>query len=495
MARGAEQVLTIFRNLQSGKINPYNVLGSNPSISNQLINTRGVSVEDLYYGDSGKGSVVAKLNRRYRELGNNVVSMRYNGGANAGHETSVGGISISTHLVPTGLLEEGVRAGILQGVVLHPSDLIAELVYITNTLGDIPGHLFIDPDTILSLDTHRAKEVIDRGYFSGTNGATGTGIADAYADFYARRSLSLRDLMSDDWRSTISKHYDYYRRIASGFDYDIAEIEVPFLNGDKREKRKVGSLAEFIERLGESRTCLKPYVQDGIKPFLEDIRRDKNTVVTFESAQGIGLDPWHGIRDDVTASRPASRFIIDATHGVFDPENDLDLRFGAFKSTYLTTVGTRNLPTTLNDDSFNWIESEFNEVGRTTKRRRKGREISIPIGSHYARVAGIRSLIATHGDASRKDEPINVITHYTLKDSQGNDTGQEIGYDSHQRYLDQMVAHAVEFPGWDGEEIKQAQRLSDLDPRAAKYYAFIGLTIRPIAMITTGKDVGDYMDF
>ena len=83
--------------------------------------------------------------------------MRFNGGANAGHETYVHGKLIVTHQIPTGVVCEGATALITRAMVIHPEDLLFELNTLKNQFnGSLPAHLVIDDRVVLSLDTHRA---------------------------------------------------------------------------------------------------------------------------------------------------------------------------------------------------------------------------------------------------------------------------------------------------------------------------------------------------
>ena len=61
-------------------------------------------VVGLAWGDEGKGKIVDLLCEGFD------VVCRYNGGANAGHTVCVGGETFALHLLPTGVMREGVGA-------------------------------------------------------------------------------------------------------------------------------------------------------------------------------------------------------------------------------------------------------------------------------------------------------------------------------------------------------------------------------------------------
>lgn len=442
-------------------------------------------VEDTTFGDSGKGSVVAKLNELHAQRGP-VYSLRYNGGANAGHETYVHGRPIVTHQLPTGVITENVTAIIGRSMVLHPEDLLTEINRVAaNFGGELPGRLLIDSKVVLALDTHRAEERAHNFYTTGGQGSTGRGIAQAYASFYERHPVLLEDLLSEDWEEKLRQHYQFYAKKLAGFDVDLKDIPVYRMGQEKGST--VGSLPEFLGRLSYCRDRLRKYAEPQMYDLLLNVWQNPNIPFTFEGAQGPGLDPYHGVYPDVTASRPMSHNINDATYGIIRPE-ELAQRMAVMKTTYMSSVGKRVLPTFKNEDQEKWIQETFDEKGRSTGRLRDIYPITLPILAYLKRASGYDSLVATHVDASRPGETIRVITHYTDKI-----TGQKRPYLPYQNELDKLQAHIVEFPGWDGEAAKRATLLDRLPEETRRYLLFLEKTVAPIAMLTTGPDLDQYL--
>lgn len=89
--RSAE-VLNIYSDILNNEPSIYATrFSSNPlKATRNGIRPNSASVEDGSFGDSGKGAVVAKLNETLMENGQ-LLSIRVNGGANAGHETFING--------------------------------------------------------------------------------------------------------------------------------------------------------------------------------------------------------------------------------------------------------------------------------------------------------------------------------------------------------------------------------------------------------------------
>src|SRR6266704_3180124 len=73
------------------------------------------------WGDEGKGKIVDVLSEKFR------VVARYAGGHNAGHTVIINGKRFVLQLVPCGVLREGCRAVIGNGVVLDPIAFLKEV--------------------------------------------------------------------------------------------------------------------------------------------------------------------------------------------------------------------------------------------------------------------------------------------------------------------------------------------------------------------------------
>src|SRR3990170_6946116 len=223
-------------------------------------------------------------------------SLRFNGGANAGHETNIYGKKIVTHQIPMAVVKEGATAFMLRGMVVHPEDALIEIDYIKKSLGvdRLPGNLIIDRNTPLALDTHRAYETVLNEATSEGRGSTGRGIAPAYMDFYGRISKKVRDLTREDWEKGIRKHYQLYQKMVGGFGRELQDIEVYAMA--EEEKRRVGTEEEFIDRLREARTGIKRYVASNVFELLNDAwGNNLKAPFTIEGAQGPGTDPYHGV--------------------------------------------------------------------------------------------------------------------------------------------------------------------------------------------------------
>ena len=79
---------------------------------------RNVVVIGTQWGDEGKGKIVDLLTDQVDAV------VRFQGGHNAGHTLVIDGEKTVLHVIPSGILHEGVQCVIGNGVVLEPHELL-----------------------------------------------------------------------------------------------------------------------------------------------------------------------------------------------------------------------------------------------------------------------------------------------------------------------------------------------------------------------------------
>ncbi|MCL4158784.1 UNVERIFIED_CONTAM: hypothetical protein GTU68_050628, partial [Idotea baltica] len=82
---------------------------------------KNVVVLGTQWGDEGKGKIVDLLTEDASAV------VRFQGGHNAGHTLVIDGKKTVLHLIPSGILREGVECIIGNGVVLSPEALLVEM--------------------------------------------------------------------------------------------------------------------------------------------------------------------------------------------------------------------------------------------------------------------------------------------------------------------------------------------------------------------------------
>lgn len=480
--------LTVYEALKNS---PAQSLLEQPTILQEKTQKRplSVSIEDAFFGDSGKGRITLEFCQLLSKKGN-LYSLRFNGGANAGHECYIHGKPIVTHQLPIGVIQEGTTALMARGMVIHPQDLLTEITTIKDQFnGSLPGTLLIDERAPLSLDTHRALETAINSFTLGGRGSTGRGIATAYASIYERTQVTVRDLLLDNWKDTFKSHYQFMVKKTKGFGKEFALDSIPINRLGTTKKISIGSEKQFLVALSDVREKLAEYTSSHISVSLHDAWTDPEIPFVIEGAQGAGLDPFHGVYPDVTSSRPMSRFVNDATYNVIMPD-EISLRVAVMKTTYMSSVGQRKLPTHTKKAHEKWIQKTFDERGRSTGRLRDIYEVSIPIAQYLKKAAGYEYLAATHLDAAQKSQKIQVVTHYTHKK-----TGKEMPYLPYQDYLNDLSPHIVEFKGWSTKEVQKAKTPEQLPVAAKTFLSFLSQTIAPVIIGTTSPELGSYISW
>jgi adenylosuccinate synthase len=426
------------------------------------------------FGDEGKGkftdTIATKLSKK-----NPLVVYRVNGGANAGHTLEFDGIRIALHQIPCGAFIDGATVVLGKGMVLHPEDLLEEIKLVKEASNNkVRSDIKIDSMATLALDTHRAYEYVLKKWQTGSSGATGRGIAPAYADITLRQPLRMRDLQRKDWEK-FAQHYDLYSQQIAGLNEDMASIQIPTLN---KGTISVGTKDQFINRLKESQSQLDPLIED-IYEFIKSTWNNKKYAYIFEMAQAVGLDPRYGVYPDVTASDTTFASITASTEGIVD-FNTIKHRISTIKATYMSSVGSRKLPTLITDNLATKIREDAKEYGATTKRPRDIAFLDLPALRFYQQTGGANEIAITHMDIVYPNTPIKICTDYQID-------GKSVDYRPDQEWLDQVTPIYIELPTWDQNQISLATTYAQIPSTAKKYLEFIARELKaPVTLISNG---------
>ncbi len=305
---------------------------------------RNVVVIGTQWGDEGKGKIVDLLTDRAAAV------VRFQGGHNAGHTLVIGGEKTVLHLIPSGILRDGVRCFIGNGVVLALDALVAEANALIEKGVPVYERLRISPGCPLILPSHVALDAArEKARGSGAIGTTGRGIGPAYEDKVARRALRVSDLfVREKFAAKLGEILDYHNFLLK--NYFRAEA-VDF----SRTLDEALSYAEVVA----------PVTTD-ITQLLKDLA-DADKSILFEGAQGSFLDIDHGTYPYVTSSNTVA---AAASTGTGIGPGNLDYILGIVKA-YTTRVGAGPFPTELFDDQGEHLARVGAEFGATTGRPRR----------------------------------------------------------------------------------------------------------------------------
>ncbi len=305
---------------------------------------KNVVVIGTQWGDEGKGKVVDLLTDRVSAV------VRFQGGHNAGHTVVIDGIKTILHLIPSGIMREGVRCLIGNGVVVSPHALIKEIEMLESNGVPARQRLRISEACPLILPYHveldHAREQA-RGKFA--IGTTGRGIGPAYEDKVARRALRVGDLRHRErFAAKLGEVLDFHNFV--------------LIHYYKRKPLDFQSLLDETLSYGER---ILPLAADVAELLYQYQQRGEN--VLFEGAQGTLLDIDHGTYPYVTSSNTTAG---GAATGTGMGPRCLDYVLGITKA-YTTRVGSGPFPTELFDEMGEHLARRGHEFGATTGRPRR----------------------------------------------------------------------------------------------------------------------------
>lgn len=416
---------------------------------------KNVVVLGTQWGDEGKGKIVDLLTDQVSLVA------RFQGGHNAGHTLVIDGKKTVLHLIPSGILREGVKCMIGNGVVLAPDALLKEMAGLEATGVPVRERLRLSPACPLILPYHvaldQARE-IKRG--NAKIGTTGRGIGPAYEDKVARRGLRLGDLFDEQSFAEKLKEVMEYHNFALSQYYQVDALDY--------DKVLADALA-----WGEE---LKPLVEDITNTL--HTARENNESILFEGAQGSLLDIDHGTYPFVTSSNTTAGGV--ATGSGMGPMY-LDYVLGITKA-YTTRVGSGPFPTELACDVGQHLGVKGNEFGATTGRKRRTGWFDAVAVKHAIRINSISGICLTKLDVLDGLDTVNICVGY--RDQQGK--ALSVPFDSDG--WDKIVPVYEELPGWQ-ENTFGAQKLEDLPDNAIAYIKRLeNLIGAPVDIVSTGPD-------
>jgi adenylosuccinate synthase len=409
----------------------------------------------LAWGDEGKGRVCDAL---AADVG--YVS-RYSGGNNAGHTVRVGEEEFALHLVPSGIVREGVVCTIGNGVVVNPEVLAEEVRGLEERGLEVRDRLKVDGRAHLvmpyhiALDSHR-----EIALGKARIGTTNRGIGPTYEDKVARYGIRVQDIFDEGilktkLKAALREKNAIFENVYGEEPYDVSGVAGWLL-----------SFKEFIE----------PMVSDTgaiLRSALE--RRER---VLLEGGQATLLDNDHGTYPFVTSSNPT---VGGAIVGSGIPPRSVEYVIGVTKA-YTTRVGDGPMPTELFDQTAETIREVGGEYGTTTGRARRVGWLDLPAIKWAASLNGITHLAVTLLDVLSAVDEIKICVGYEID-------GQRFeGYPMHQTALHHARPVYKELPGW-RDDITGCRMRGDLPEAAQDFVGFVEAEVgAPLCMISVGPE-------
>ena len=416
---------------------------------------KNIVVLGTQWGDEGKGKIVDLLTDQVAAV------VRFQGGHNAGHTVVIEGNKTVLHLIPSGILREGVQCLIGNGVVLSPTALLDEISMLEGNGINARDRLKISEACTLILPYHIAlDQAREKAKGNDAIGTTGRGIGPAYEDKVARRALRVGDLLNKD-----------------KFAKKLAEV-LEFHNFILKEYFK-SDVVDYQTTLDETMD-----LAESIIPMIADVTeliwqlQKKGDNILFEGAQGTLLDIDHGTYPFVTSSNTTAG---GASTGSGVGPGCFDYILGITKA-YTTRVGSGPFPTELFDTTGEHLAKVGHEFGATTGRARRCGWFDAVALRRSKQVNNLTGLCITKLDVLDGLDTIHICTGYDYRGQ--TRLTPPAGADA----IAECTPVYEEMPGWS----ESTSGVTDYDALPQKAIEYLNrleeLTETPIVMISTGPD-------
>jgi len=296
------------------------------------------------WGDEGKGKLIDILSER-RDI-----TVRYQGGNNAGHTVVVGEDEYIFHLLPSAILHKGKVCVIGNGVVIDPKALLKEINDLSRRRVRVGAQrLKISGHAHVVMPYHRILDGLRESKRKNKIGTTGRGIGPCYADKVSRCGIRMIDLLNprvlqSKLEDNLREKNEIFQKVFNAKGYALKDI--------------YGEYREYGKKLA-------PYLCDTALYLNREMDRKKS--VLFEGAQGTFLDIDFGTYPFVTSSNSIAGGLCTGS-GVAPTRVDKTI---ACVKAYTTRVGGGPFPTEFASSLKDEIRTKGNEFGSTTGRPRR----------------------------------------------------------------------------------------------------------------------------
>lgn len=419
---------------------------------------KNVVVLGSQWGDEGKGKIVDLLMEQAS------VTVRFQGGHNAGHTLVNNGKKTILRLIPSGILHKHVHCLIGNGVVLSPIALLEEIEELERQGIPVTKQLRISDACVLILPYHVAlDQAREQAKGKEAIGTTGRGIGPAYEDKVARRAIRFGDLFEEKkLRAKLESILNYHNFVLEHY-HKVKPIELQPL---------MDNLLKMVPRLSPMRADVSSLLHQ----YMED-----NTNILFEGAQGTFLDNDHGTYPFVTSSNTIAG--AASVGAGFGPRH-IHYVLGITKA-YTTRVGGGPFPTELKDDVGALLAKRGNEFGSVTGRPRRCGWLDMVALKRAIQLNGFTGLGVTKLDVLDEFPTIKICIGYELQ-------GRRLDLPPLESDLfGECKPVYEELPGWQASSAG-IRKFAELPLNAQKYLLHIEkLAGVPIDIISTGSERND----
>ena len=410
------------------------------------------------WGDEGKGKIVDLLTDKVQ------VVARYNGGHNAGHTVKANGKTFVLHLIPSGILHEGVLCVMGNGMVVDPVAFETEIAMLRDQGVSVESNLVVSDRAHLILPHHRRIEALsEEGRGARRIGTTLRGIGPAYEDKAGRRGIRMVDVLRPKALAArleeARRHFEVLCKGAGAEpDVDWDAVIADLTAFGERQRARIADVSLVLQR---------------------EIGRGCS--VLFEGAQATHLDLDHGSYPFVTSSSAGAG---GATTGLGVPPTRIDAVLGIAKA-YTTRVGSGPLPTEIGGALEEEVRARGHEFGASTGRPRRCGWFDALVVRYSMRVNGCDSLALTKLDVLDPLAEIPICVGYRYEGK----TLLELPTDMDVFEACEPVYETL--PGWKTATVG-VRDYGSLPPLARAYVERLAELVRgEIGIVSTGPERND----
>lgn len=384
------------------------------------------------WGDEGKGKIVDYIADQAEN------TIRFSGGANAGHTIVTGGKTFKLHLVPSGITYPGKTVVLGSGMVIDLEGFFKEIDDIEKQGVNCQGRIYVSDRAHIVFPSYKQEDMAlekQRRYPIGT---TGRGIGVAYSKKSSRDGVRIGDLFDSRVEKVLSQE------------------ELEFVNQYKeRLKPMVINLASFMAK-------------------------QKGKANLFEGAQGVLLDLDSGTYPYVSSGMSAA---AGASLGGGIGPRAIDKIIGVTKA-YTTRVGNGPFPSEFTQERDGemgkYIRDTGKEYGATTGRPRRCGYLDLVALKYVCQSNSIDTLVMTKLDIYDKLEEIKACVAYQID-------GREIDYfPASIEELEKAEPVLKSFPGWQ-KDLSGCRSYDNLPGQVKDYLSFVQDFLEtPIDILSVG---------
>ena len=411
------------------------------------------------WGDEGKGRFVDWL------AADAQIVARYSGGDNAGHTVADGERVYKLHLIPSGVLRDGVVSVMGNGMVINPISLLKEIDELTAVGVDItPDNLLISNRAHIITPSHIARDkASEKSRGDDAIGTTLRGIGPAYLDKTGRQGIRVGQMLD------VETFAEAMRASTERANAELLNLNAAPLNPD-------ADLQAYVEAAYR----LRPFIKDTSLYLHQQLQAGANVIC--EGAQGALLDIDHGSYPYVTSSSPT---VGGALSGLGIGPLHVTRVMGVAKA-FATRVGGGPMPTEQKNEIGDRLRGTgsnyWDEYGTTTGRPRRCGWLDIVMLRYTAAINGFTDIAVTKLDILSGFDELKVCVAYEYE-------GERLGYppDTTERQ-DRVTPIYDTLPGWQ-ENLSNARTLTDLPPQARAYLQKIEQEVGlPIKAVSVGPE-------